>query len=150
MSSIFQKRDVGLSNQLILIDRVAIAHLSTVREPIGAVVIASDDPLTDAECQAIARLLDCGCGLFMCVGQGAELTHDRIDEYLISQSPDDVAMTTFHVDEPLEDVASLLVVLLREQQSSTILLVDAIHELTNRLLKQIEVVAASEPSAGHL
>jgi len=149
MSSIFQKRDVGLSNQLILIDRAAIAHLSTVREPIGAVVIASNDPLTDAECHAIARIADCGCGLFMCVGQCAEVTHDLLDEYLISQSPDDVAMTTFHVDEPLVDVASLLVVLLREQQSSTILLIDAIHELTDRLLKQIEVVAASESSAGH-
>jgi hypothetical protein len=149
MNPIFQKRDVGLSNQLILIDRAAIGHLGTIREPIGAVVIASNDPLTDAECQAIAQLLDYGCRLFMCVGQGAEVTHDRLDETLISQSPDDVAMTTVHVDEPLEDVASFLVVSLREQQSSTVLLVAAKHELTDRLLKQIEVVASSESSARH-
>jgi hypothetical protein len=119
------------------IERAAIEHLSTVEGPIGAVVIVSNDLLTDAECQSISRVWDRGCRMFMCVGWGAEMTHDLLDEYLISQPLDDVAMTTFHdVDEPLEDVAALLVVYMREQQSSAVLLIDFARELTDRLIEQ--------------
>jgi hypothetical protein len=125
------------------IDRAAIEHLSTVEGPIGAVVIVSNDLLTDAECRSILGVRDRGCRIFMCVGRGAEMTHDLLDEYLISQPLDDVAMTTFHdVDEPLEDVAALLVVYMREQ-SSAVLLIDFARELMDRLVEKIEAAAAS-------
>src|SRR4051794_18930487 len=106
MNAIFQNRDVGLSNPLLSIDRTGIKRLSTVAGSIGAVVIVSNDLLTGAECQAIARVRDRGFRMFMCVGRSAEMIHDLLDNYLMSQPLDDVAMTTFHgADEPLEDVA---------------------------------------------
>jgi hypothetical protein len=126
------------------IDRAAIEHLSTVDGPIGAIVIVSNDLLTGAECQSISRVRDRGCRMFMCVGRGAEMAHDLLDEYLISQPLDDVAMTTFHdFDEPLADVAALLVVYMREQQSSAVLLIDFAQEPTDRLMEQIEAAAAT-------
>lgn len=78
----------------------------------------------------------------MCLGRSAETNHDGLDDFLLGQPPGDVAMTTFHRnDEPLEDVASMLVVYMRDQGGSVVVIVDITHELTDNLVSQIEAIA---------
>ena len=132
-----------LSNQLIRVARAEIDRLATVAWPVGALVIASDDLLTETEYREIVLARDRGCRMFICLGRSAESNHDRLDDYLLEQPLDDVAMTTFHRDDqPLEDVASMLVVYMRDQRDSAIVIVNITHELTEGLIAQIEAVAA--------
>ena len=70
------------------------------------------------------------------------MNHDTLDDCLLSQPIDDVAMTTFHTaDESLEDIAALLSGYLREVPLSTLLFVSESPVLTEQFLHQLKKAA---------
>jgi hypothetical protein len=63
------------------------------------------DETSDDEILAFVRgLLSAGCVYICCWGPGCERVHDLFDEAYLERSPEGpVAMSTWHVDEPLAE-----------------------------------------------
>lgn len=125
---------------LSFIARQQIELVGELADAVSAVVVVADDQLSRQECGEIARLAQRGCRMFAFVGQHAELSHDCLDDAL-QQAPDDVSMTTYHVEESNEDVASMLLIYVRDKDPQRILFIDGSPELSAKLVSAFESVA---------
>lgn len=66
-------------------------------------------------------LINGGCTNYVCFGANSEVVHDFIDDHLIEAGS--FGITTWHVNEPEEDVSSLIEVLPEFSNCSQIILV---------------------------
>lgn len=121
------------------VPREQIGRISELPDPLSAVVVITEDQLTQQECHEIARLVHRGIRMFAFVGPLAEQSHDCFDEVL-QQTSEDVSMTTYHVDESNEDIAAMLLAYLRDKNPRRILLVNGALESTARLVSAFESI----------
>lgn len=131
----------GVSLDLIPLEQVE--EISSVASAVAAVMVVADEELSRRACSVIAQLYRRGCRLFAFVGPRSEQSHDCFDEVL-QELVDDVPMTTYHVDEPRDDTAAMVVMYLRDKSSSQILLVDGSRDASAEIVRSLRRVV-SEP-----
>lgn len=87
--------------------KVHVSQLARERPVVAMLASHAGDDLTEIE-SLVGVLLDHRCEYFVCFGTGSEVLHDRIDETLVERVDDTRsldAVTTWHDDEPADDVA---------------------------------------------
>jgi hypothetical protein len=140
----FVKREFeigGVSLDSIPLEQVE--EISSIASAVTAVMVVTDEELSRRACSAIAQLYRRGCRLFAFVGPRSEQSHDCFDEVL-QELVDDVPMTTYHVDEPSDDTAAMVVMYLRDKSSSQILLVDGSRDASAEVVRSLRRTV-SEP-----
>ncbi|MGF6211505.1 DUF7684 family protein [Comamonas sp. 4034] len=56
--------------------------------------------------EKVVKLYECGARYFVCYGDQSEVFHDAIDDIFICDDDLNDIVTTFHVDESIEEVAN--------------------------------------------
>lgn len=113
-----------------------VEGISSVASAVTAVMVVADEELSCRACSSIAQLYHRGCRLFAFVGPRSEQSHDCFDEVL-QELVDDVPMTTYHVDEPSDDIAAMVIVYVRDKIPSQILLVDGSRDAGSEVVRSL-------------
>ena len=81
--------------------------LPSLEKPFAALMAADGFKSLDNEDLArwSKRMLEKGCRYFVCFGHESERLHDQIDEVVVNYNYSEVT-TTYHGDEPIEDVVN--------------------------------------------
>lgn len=101
-----------------------------LNQPFAALLDTRDSEWTDRDFlnNKIVELIDRGCRYFVCFGPNSEVIHDRIDDIIISYSQNIEAVTTFHEDEQIEDVAAFFKFVVTNEMQQGILITKSEQE----------------------
>lgn len=94
--------------EIIYSDSWAPVSATKASKPFAALLDTRDSAWSDGTWvrQQAAALIKEGCRYFVCFGPESEPVHDWIDDEIFDRDDLEEIYTTFHDDEPIEDVAN--------------------------------------------